>query len=52
MFLFPFKAFTALSKNLHYRITAEELRIIQPALSRRIKELEEILGFLLFERSI
>lgn len=45
------RAFSVAARHLHFRKAAEELGTTQPALSRRIKELEEILGFALFERS-
>jgi len=44
-------AFEAVARHLHFRKAAEELSIAQPALTRRIMELEEALGYALFERS-
>lgn len=44
-------AFEAVARHLHFRKAAEELGIAQPALTRRISDLEEILGYPLFERS-
>ena len=39
-----------LAKRLHFTKTAEEVNIVQPALSRQISTLEEELGVLLFKR--
>lgn len=39
-----------LAKRLHFTRTAEEVHIVQPALSRQISNLEEELGFQLFKR--
>ena len=39
-----------LAKRLHFTKTAEEARIVQPALSRQISTLEEELGVQLFKR--
>lgn len=44
------QTFVALSKFLHFGQTAEHLRIAQPHVSRRIKQLEEELDVLLFYR--
>ncbi|CAM1367594.1 Transcriptional regulator [Tenacibaculum litopenaei] len=44
------KYFLAVAQELHYRKAAEKLFISQPGLSRQIKQLEEGLGFPLFER--
>ncbi len=45
-----YKYFLALAKDLHFRKAAERLYISQPGLSRQIKQMEEDLGFSLFER--
>ena len=42
--------FLAVAEDLHFRKAAERLYISQPGLSRQIKEMEEGLGFSLFER--
>ena len=43
--------FLTLAQDLHFSKAAEKLNIVQPALSRQIKELEKELGFRLFERN-
>lgn len=43
--------FSTLAKELHYRKAAELLFISQSALSQQIKQLENVLGLLLFDRS-
>ncbi len=42
--------FLAVAKELHFRKAAENLFISQPGLSRQIKQMEEDLGLILFER--
>ncbi len=44
------KYFLAVAKDLHFRKAAERLFISQPGLSRQIKQMEDDLGLLLFER--
>jgi DNA-binding transcriptional LysR family regulator len=45
-----YKYFLALAKELHYRKAAESLYISQPGLSRKIKQMEDELGIILFDR--
>ncbi len=45
------KYFLAVAKDLHFRKAAEQLFISQPGLSRQIKQMENDLGFNLFDRN-
>ena len=43
--------FHVLARELHFRKAAEKLFIVQPALSRQVKELEAELGVVLLQRT-
>ncbi len=45
-----YRYFLEVAKQLHFRKAAEHLYISQPGLSRQIKQMEDSLGVLLFER--
>src|SRR4051812_39647968 len=45
------EAFAALADELHFTRTAARLHVAQPALTKRIQQLEAATGLVLFERS-
>ena len=45
------KSVLALSKKLNFTRAAEEMNIVQPAMSRQIKQLEEEIDAILFNRN-
>ncbi|UJX41227.1 LysR family transcriptional regulator [Desulfovibrio sp. JY] len=45
------RCFIAVARHLHFNRAANELHITQPSLTHTIKQLEEILGVVLFERT-
>jgi len=45
------RAFVSVAEHLHFGLAAEQLRLAQPQVSRRIAQLEEDLDVILFERN-
>src|SRR6202048_1438288 len=50
MDLFQLRSFVALAERLHFGKTAQLLNLSQPALTKRIRQLESEIGGALFER--
>lgn len=44
-------AFSAIARSRSFKVAAEQLNLTQPAISKTLKELEEILGVVVMERS-
>ncbi|PYG32472.1 pca operon transcription factor PcaQ [Pelagimonas varians] len=44
-------AFSAIARARSFKVAAEQLNLTQPAISKTVKELEEILGVVMMERS-
>src|SRR6056297_1288149 len=44
-------AFSAIARARSFKIAAEQLNLTQPAISKTLKELEDILGVVVMERS-
>src|SRR5262245_31274226 len=45
------EAFFGLAETLHFQEAADNLKLSQPALTRRVQSLEKMIGTLLFDRS-
>ena len=46
-----YKYFLAVAEELHFKKAADKLFISQPGLSKQIREMENTLGYALFERN-